>query len=253
MAPDPSERKYVVLLGATSAMVRQLGLCFAAEQRNVIVAGRDMEEIEAIAQDARVRHGVEVHALSLEATDFEGHPAFIERCREIAGDLLEGVVFGLGFMDTQEQGQQAFATARRTVDVNLTSAMSLLEPFARYFEARRAGFIAIISSVAGDRGRQSNYIYGCTKAGLNAYAQGLRNRMHPSNVTVTTIEPGFIDTKMTWGLDGLFLVASPQDAAAAMHRAIRKGRSIAYVPFFWQFIMLIIKSVPEWQFKKMKL
>jgi short-subunit dehydrogenase len=131
--------------------------------------------------------------------------------------------------------------------------VSLLEQFAARFEERGEGFIAAISSVAGDRGRQSNYIYGASKAGLSAYLEGLRNRLYHRGVHVTTIKPGFVDTKMTFGLPGLFLVASPQQAAKAMYAAIVKKKNTAYVPWFWRYIMLIIRHVPDWQFKKMRM
>jgi decaprenylphospho-beta-D-erythro-pentofuranosid-2-ulose 2-reductase len=154
----------------------------------------------------------------------------------------------------QDVAQENFAEARATVSINLTAAISVLEPFALICEQRRGGFIGVVSSVAGDRGRQSNYIYGASKAGLSAYTQGLRNRLHKVGVPVTTIKPGFVDTKMTFGLPlPKPLVASPAAAGKAIHRAVTRGRDVAYVPFFWQYIMLLIRAIPEWQFKKMKL
>ena len=156
-------------------------------------------------------------------------------------------------MGVQVEVQSNLDAIRHTIDVNFTSAAVLLEQFAAYFAERRRGFLAVLSSVAGDRGRQSNYIYGASKAGLSAYLQGLRNRMYTLGVQVTTIKPGFMDTKMTFGLPGLFLVASPEQAGRAIHQAIRKKKDVAYVPWFWRYIMLIIRHVPERIFKRMKM
>ena len=157
-------------------------------------------------------------------------------------------------MAEQDLAQLNFATAHRTLDTNLTAAVSLLEKFAALFEEQRGGFIAAISSVAGDRGRQSNYIYGAAKAGLSTYLSGLRNRLHNANVQVTTIKPGFLDTAMTWGLPlpGP-LVASPEGAGKSIVKAILRGATVIYVPFFWRWIMMIIRYIPEWQFKKMNI
>lgn len=245
--------KMIVILGATSAMARALADEFAKAGHPVILAARDDEETALIAADIRTRYEVDAIPMHFEAEAFEGHESFVKSCIEAGDDALGGVVLCYGFMDEQPKAQSDFDTARRTVDVNLTSAVSVLEKFAAHFEARGEGFIAAISSVAGDRGRQSNYIYGASKAGLSAYLEGLRNRLYHHGVNVTTIKPGFVDTKMTFGLPGLFLVASPQQAARAMYTAIVKQKNTAYVPWFWRYIMLIIRHVPDWQFKKMKM
>ena len=155
-------------------------------------------------------------------------------------------------MAEQTAAQQDVEIMLRTLNTNLTGAIAILERFAVLFEERKAGFIAALSSVAGDRGRKMNYIYGASKAGLSAYLQGLRNRLHGSNIQVTTIKPGFMDTPMTYGMDlPQLLVASPETAGNAIVRAILKKKDIAYIPFFWKYIMWIIRSIPEWQFKKM--
>ena len=145
------------------------------------------------------------------------------------------------------------AEARRILDTNFTGCVSALEILARRFEARRAGFIAALSSVAGDRGRQSNYLYGAAKGGLSTYLQGLRNRLHHSGVRVVTIKPGFVDTAMTYGRPGLFLVASPERVARAVYRALRGGQDVVYVPWFWRPVMFAMRGVPERLFKRLRL
>ncbi|NUM56285.1 MAG: SDR family oxidoreductase [Candidatus Hydrogenedentes bacterium] len=244
----------VIVLGVTSAISRALAAEFARGGHDLIVASRDIEETNAIASDLEVRYNVKVIAKYVEAEAFGTHAAFVDECVRDAGAVLDGIVLGFGFMDEQSAAQSKFDIARKTVDVNITAVMSICEKFAVHLESARRGFIAGISSVAGDRGRQSNYIYGASKAGMSAYLQGLRNRLYPSNVHVITIKPGFVDTKMTWGLPlpGP-LVATPEQAARAIHRAIESRKSVAYVPWFWRYIMLIIRAIPEWQFRKMKL
>jgi short-subunit dehydrogenase len=161
-------------------------------------------------------------------------------------------VLCFGYLADQQQAQKDFALARRTLDVNLTAAVSILELAADYFEERRRGFICALSSVAGDRGRQSNYIYCAAKAGLTVYLQGLRQRLARAGVQVTTVKPGFVDTRMTFGKAGLFLVATPEQAARGIVRAIRKKRDCAYVPGFWRWIMLVVRAIPECIFKRLR-
>jgi decaprenylphospho-beta-D-erythro-pentofuranosid-2-ulose 2-reductase len=139
------------------------------------------------------------------------------------------------------------------MNANLTEAAMILEQFAAHFEARGSGFIVGVASVAGDRGRQSNYIYGASKAGFAAYLQGLRARMTKSGVRVLTVKPGFVDTKMTFGLPGLFLVASPESVGRTIHRAVLRERDVIYVPWFWRWILLIIRLIPERVFKRLSL
>ena len=243
----------VAILGSTSAIARAVAVAFGRQGYSVILAARDPEENETVAADVRARCGVEAHAVPLEAEDFESHAEFLEKCLDLAGDSLEGVVLCFGYMENQATAQSDFRVARRIVDVNYTATISLLERFAGYFEQRKSGFIAGVSSVAGDRGRQSNYIYGSSKAGMTTYLEGLRNRLYHAGVHVTTIKPGFVDTKMTFGLPGLFLVASPEKAGQDILRAIRKRKNVAYVPWFWRYIMFIFQHVPEFIFKRTKI
>jgi len=252
-ALDPNAVRPVVVLGSTSALVRAVANGLAARGHAVVLAARNATENEAIAADIAVRHGVEAVPLPFDAADFDSHEEFFRECLARANEPLAGVVMGFGFMEDQKRAQGNHALARRTLDINFTAAVSLLERFADLLEDQGAGFIVGIGSVAGDRGRQSNYLYGAAKGGLAIYLEGLRNRLHPAGVHVLTVKPGFIDTKMTWGLPGMFLVASPERAARGILRALDKRRNVAYVPFFWQLIMLIIRHIPEPIFKRLKL
>lgn len=241
----------VIILGATSAMARAAALAFAEKGYAVVLGARDREENERIAVDLRVRCAVPVHTIPFDALEPQSHPAFVAQCEACLGCPPDGVVLCFGHMIEQTQAQQDFAGARRMVDSNYTGAISITELFAASFEARRSGFIGLVSSVAGDRGRQSNYIYGSSKAALSTYAQGLRSRMFKSGVSVTTIKPGFVDTKMVYGLPlPERLVASPEQAGRDIVKAILAKKDTAYVPFFWRYIMLLIKLMPEWKMKR---
>lgn len=250
----PFSRKTVVIVGALSSVGRAIADQFARQGFAVLLAGRDVDELSCLATDIKIRHKVSASVRFFDALNFESHSAFLDDCVESFGNTPGGIVYCAGYMAEQELAQLDFATARRTLDTNLTGAISLLEKCASLFEEHGGGFIAAISSVAGDRGRKANYIYGAAKAGLTAYLSGLRNRLHSSNVRVTTIKPGFMDTAMTWGmpLPGP-LTASPERAGKAIVKAILRGANIIYVPFFWRWIMMIIRYIPEWQFKKMNI
>jgi len=243
----------ILILGASSGIGRAVAAQFAMRRRNLVLAGRDREDLDRIAADLRVRYGIEARVEIFDATDFASHAAFFQHCQADSDGTLGGVVMCHGFMAPQSQGQKEFPIARQTVEANYLSAISILELAAADFEQKRTGFICAVSSVAGDRGRQSNYIYGSAKAALTTYMQGLRNRLTPAGVPVLTVKPGFVDTAMTWGLPGLFLVASPEKVASDIVKAIEKHKAEIYTPWFWWAIMLVIKSVPERIFRKMKL
>lgn len=248
-----SDTHGIVILGASSVVARAIAIEYALKGYSLILAAPDDEENEAIASDLRIRYGCHVQAIHWDAMDTGTHEAFIATCQDTLGGSLDGIVLCCGYMEDQELGQQDWEIARRTIEINFTGCVSTLNRFANLFEERKSGFIAALSSVAGDRGRQSNYIYGSAKAGLSAYLEGLRNRLHHVGIPVTTIKPGFMDTAMTWGKPGIFLAAEPGAAARTIVRAIDKKKNTVYVPWFWRYIMLIIRHVPEWQFKKMRM
>ncbi|MBI2422118.1 MAG: SDR family oxidoreductase [Candidatus Hydrogenedentes bacterium] len=251
---DATTRPSVVILGATSTIAKAAAHEFARRGHAVVLGAQDHKENKRHASDIALRYNVPCHALRFDAQDFKSHAAWFEECKAALGGVPTGVVLCFGFMDEQANAQASFEIAQKTIDINLTGAVSILEIVAAAFEMRKSGFIGVVSSVAGDRGRQTNYIYGCAKAGLTTYCQGLRNRLFASGVSVTTIKPGFVDTKMTYGLPlpGP-LVATPEKAGAIICKAVLARKHEVYVPFFWRFIMLIIRSIPEFQFKKMKI
>ncbi len=250
----PGSQKSVVIAGACSTLGRAMAMRFAERDFSLVLAEPDTAELEVIAQDLRVRYGRPCHVLRFDALDYASHPGFVTACAAALGGPPDGVVVCFGVLPGQEDAQEDFSVARACLDVNYTGAMSVLERFAGVFEARRSGFLAAISSVAGDRGRKSNYHYGAAKGALSLYLGGLQNRLHKSGVSVTTIKPGFLDTKMTWGLDlPARMVTDPRDAAGLAVRAILKGRGVVYVPEKWRLIMLIIRHIPGVIFKRLSL
>jgi len=248
---EAQESEAVLILGATSAIARATAAAFAARGDSLYLASRDEEELQRIAADLRLRYGTEVRHGLFDADATDTHETFLKSV-VTAMPNLSGMVLAFGFLGDKSAARD-FSGGAKIIASNFTGAASILSLCANYFEPLHYGFIIGISSVAGDRGRQSNYIYGAAKGALSLYLQGLRNRLYHSGVRVITIKPGFVDTAMTFGLSGMFLVASPQDIGMRIVRALDRSADIVYLPWFWRYIMLIIKLIPEFIFKRMKL
>jgi len=242
----------VLILGATSAIASALARELAAHKFELVLGGRDPRELSALASDLSLRYGVRACTLPFDVLDTQTHAVTLRSFLSEAGNALEGVVVCIGYLGDQAKGQSDWEEARLILETNFTGCVSALNILANHFELRRAGFICTISSVAGDRGRQSNYLYGAAKAGLSVYLQGLRNRLFTAGVKVITVKPGFVDTRMTYGRSGLFLVASPEKVAKGIYKAIVKGEAVVYVPWFWRPIMLLVQLIPEAIFKRLR-
>lgn len=243
----------VLILGANAGIGRALAVEFAKHAYDLIVAGRDLEELQTLAADLSLRHNVKATAVKVDVLDIEALESVLSKCVATAGDALDGVVLTAGYLGDPEAARVDMREARRILNTNFTGSVLALEFLARHFEQRRSGFICALSSVAGDRGRQSNYLYGSAKGGLTTYLQGLRNRLYHSGVHVITVKPGFVDTRMVFGKPKLPLVASPQPVARAIFLAIKAGKNVVYVPWFWQAIMLVVRSIPEGLFKRLRM
>ena len=242
----------VLILGATSAIARHVAAAFAKRGHALFLAGRDAAEIERLVQDLQLRFRVEVMGGKFDAEDYPSHAEFLRQVLERMGQL-HGVVVAFGYLGEQERAARNFAECERIIARNFTGAVSILNHCAGYLERRRAGFIIGISSVAGDLGRQSNYLYGSAKAGFSVYLEGLRNRLFPAGVRVLTVKPGFVDTPMTFGLPRLFLVASPEEVGEGIVRALRRGNEVVYLPWFWRWVMLVLRLIPDRIRKRLKL
>ncbi len=242
-----------LILGAGSPVGRAMARYLAAGDARLILAGPDKADLEASAADISARYpGVPAEALHFDATKTGTHKAFSDRVAARAEGSLNVVVL-FAFQPPQEEAQQDIGAVKTCMDVTLTGVISVLHELVVPLTARPGSRVGVFGSVAGDRGRPSNYVYGAAKAGLHAFLQGFRARMWTGGVTVTTIKPGFMDTHLTWGKSGVFLAAPPEKAAKAALRHIREGRPVACVPFFWWGIMAIIKSIPERIFRRLSL
>jgi short-subunit dehydrogenase len=243
----------ILIIGATSAIAEATARRFAARGDALFLVGRNAEHLQIIAADLGVRGAVRSAVATLDITDFSAHQAIIDRAeRELGG--IDVVLIAHGTLSDQNQCQTSVEALRREFDTNALSTMALLTTLANTFESRRRGTLAVISSVAGDRGRQSNYVYGAAKAALTAFLSGLRQRLAKANVDVLTIKPGFVDTPMTAAIANKgALWASADRIAAGIVQAIDKRRSVVYLPWFWAPIMFVIKHIPEPIFKKLKL
>lgn len=242
-----------LVLGASSAIARAFARVAVAAGDDVVIAGRDAEDLAIGVADLKLRGTGQAHALAFDATDHAGHAACVAEAVAHAGAKPLSVFLAFGTMPSQAEIDADWRTAWSALDTNFIGAVSILQQLAPVLEARKAGRIVAIGSVAGDRGRLKNYVYGAAKAGLTTYLQGLRARLFRAGVPVTTVKPGFVDTAMTWGLPGMFLVASPAAVAATCYAAARKGKEEIYVPFFWWGIMTIIRNIPERIFKKLSI
>jgi short-subunit dehydrogenase len=242
----------VLILGATSPIAHALARHYALRGAKVALAARDLDETERRAADLRVRFGVEAKAYRFDARSYGDHPGFL---RQVAADMgtIEIAVVAFGDLGDRRRSIEDFEAARVVLETNYVGAASICEAMAREMAVQRRGTIVGIGSVAGERGRYSNYFYGSAKGGFALYLQGLRARMFHEGVHVLTVKPGFIDTPMTWGLRGRIPIASPDALAKAVARAVERRTDILYYPWFWRWVMAIVRAVPEFRWKKLKL
>lgn len=250
MTPMALETKgSVLVVGATSPIARAAAAEFARQGYAVILAARDKDELDRIAADLRIRSRVEVTLLPYDA-DLKGSGT---RLAEIALELeppLTGAVWVVGDLGDQERAQEDVTHAKAIVRRNFTGVIDVFTPIANAFEARGAGFLIAVGSVAGDRGRAKNYVYGAAKAALHAFMSGMRQRLDRKGVRVRVVKPGFVDTAMTFAMGPLPLLASPDKVGQAVARAATGKKDEIYTPGPWRWIMLIIRHLPERVFKK---
>ena len=238
----------VLILGARSDIGRAIAHRFAAAGHPVQLAARDAASLEPDRADLSLRHGVEVTLHEVDALDTGSHGAFVDGLPV----LPEVAVSAIGLLgDQRESADDPSGAALRVMRSNFEGPASLLGVLANRMEARGAGTLVGISSVAGDRGRASNYVYGSAKAGFTAYLSGLRNRLAGPGGHVVTVKPGFVATAMTEGMDlPDRLTARPAEVAEAVLRAVQRGRNVIYVRPIWALVMAVIRALPEPLFKR---
>jgi short-subunit dehydrogenase len=237
----------VLVLGATSAIAQQIARLYAARQASLFLVARNRERLSAVADDLRVR-GASVETAVADLDDASLHANLIARAAPLDIVLLAHGVLGDPVQTTHDAG-----AALDVLTTNLLAPVSLLTYAAQRMEEQRSGCLVALSSVAGDRGRASNPVYGASKAGLSAYLSGLRNRLSRTGVRVVTVKPGFVDTPMTAHVPKNPLFASPERVARDVVRAVDRHRDVVYTPWWWRFVMLVVRLVPERIFKRLSL
>lgn len=241
-----------LMLGASSSVARAFAREAAAHGADLLLAGRDMEDLERQAADLRIRHGVQAVPLRFDARDFAAHAAFVQDCDARAKGTLN-VFLAFGTMPAQAEADRDPGVAAAMVEANFTGAASILAALAPVLEARRGGTVVALGSVAGDRGRPRNYLYGATKAALHTYLQGYAARLSRAGVRVLCLKAGVMDTAMTWPLPRLPFMVSPQEFAAAAWRLAERGSGSAYLPRIWWPVMTVIRMLPARIFNRLDL
>jgi decaprenylphospho-beta-D-erythro-pentofuranosid-2-ulose 2-reductase len=241
--------KKILIIGATSAIAEATARLWAGQGHRLYVLGRNTERLTAIAADLTVRGAESAQYALLNVNEFAQHAAVLDAAA-MALSGIDIVLIAHGTLGDQKACEQDFAATLQELNTNAISVISLLTHLGNRFEAQRHGSIVVISSVAGDRGRQSNYVYGTAKGAVTIFLQGLRQRLHKSGVQVLTIKPGFVDTPMTAEFKKGLLWAKPETIARSIYAGVEKRRQVVYAPRFWWGVMTIIKLIPNYIFNK---
>jgi decaprenylphospho-beta-D-erythro-pentofuranosid-2-ulose 2-reductase len=248
-SPANPPRK-ILILGATSAIAEATARLWAAQGAHLFLVARNSDKLDAIAADLKIRGAHTVDTTTADLDDIAAHPALLAHAvNALTG--LDIAYLAHGIMGDDTLAQSNYAEARKVFLTNLDSPISLLTWLGNFCAQRHAGTLAVISSVAGDRGRKANYVYGASKAGLSAYLSGMRNRLDREGVTVLTIKPGPVQTPMTQGMKGYSKFADVDKVATDIVRAIDARRDVLYTPGIWRIIMSVVRHIPESIFKKL--
>jgi short-subunit dehydrogenase len=245
--------KRVLLIGATSAIATACARIWAAQGASLFLVARDGAKLDALAADLAVRGAAAVRQFTMDANAIDAHAGMIDEAVQTLGSL-DVALLAHGTLPDQAACEADAALTLRELATNATSIIALLTVLASVFERQRSGALAVITSVAGDRGRPTNYVYGSAKAAVSAFCEGLRVRLFRAGVSLTDIRPGFVATPMTQNLPlPPFLVAQPAVVAKRIVSGIEGGADVLYAPAFWALVMMIIRNIPRAVFKRMKL
>jgi short-subunit dehydrogenase len=242
----------ILIIGATSAIAKASARIWAERGDELFLVARNQEHLNVVANDLKVRGSSGVHSYCMDANNYEDHLPMLGIAFG-ALKKIDVVLIAHGTLSNQKECECSIELTLQEIKTNALSVIALLTHLASRFEAQGTGTIAVISSVAGDRGRASNYVYGAAKAMVTAFASGLRQRLHNSGVSVVTIKPGFVDTPMTAQFQKGLLWAKPARVAERIVRAIDRNKDEVYVPIFWGVLMAIIKLIPNNIFRRIKL
>ena len=241
----------ILMIGATSAIARETARLYAARGAELFLVGRDTARLDGLASDLQVRGASRVGQFTLDLTDSAGHAGAVARAR----DFLERIDLALichGSLPDQQVCEIDYQQAQREITVNGLSVISLVTALVPLLTAQHSGILAVITSVAGDRGRQPNFVYGAAKSMVSTYLQGLRGRLHEHNVHVIDIRPGLVDSPMTAHFEKGPLWSSPELVARKIVASIDARRHTVYVPGYWRIIMAAVRSIPDFLFKRVK-
>lgn len=245
--------KKVLIIGATSEIAIACGRIWAEKKSEIYLVARSENKLQQVADDFTTRGASAIHSHILDMNEIKKHTEMLENCFTTL-KTIDIVLIAHGTLPDQHACEQDVDLALQEFSTNGLSVIALLTLLANKMEQQGDGTIAVISSVAGDRGRPSNYLYGSAKATVSTFCEGMRARLYKRGVHLLTIKPGFVDTPMTKELElPQALVVSPEKVAKSIHNAIEHGKNTIYTPWFWRYIMIIIKSIPNLIFKKLKL
>jgi decaprenylphospho-beta-D-erythro-pentofuranosid-2-ulose 2-reductase len=244
--------KKILVIGATSAIAESTARMFAERGDGLFLVGRKASVLQSMCADLKVRGAGAVGMQVMDVNDFSAHAAMLGEAEQFLGGL-DVVLIAHGTLSDQKKCESSVELTLHELTTNGVSVVAILTLLAARFEERKAGTIVVISSVAGDRGRKSNYVYGSAKALVTAFTSGLRQRLYQSGVAVITIKPGFVDTPMTAAFPKGALWAKPQQIAQGIVKAVGEGGTVLYLPGFWRLIMLIIRLIPETIFRRLSI
>lgn len=242
----------ILVIGATSAIAEHCARLWAARGDTIYLVARNEDRLKTIVTDLKVRGAKESYSHCMDLNESVGHALMLDTAEAVMG-RIDTVLIAHGTLSNQKSCEQSVEQTLTEINTNTLSTISLLTHIANRFEVKQAGTIAVISSVAGDRGRASNYVYGSAKAMVTVFTSGLRQRLNKSNVAVVTLKLGFVDTPMTASFKKGLLWAKPAAVAATIVWAVDKRKDEVYIPAFWWAIMLVIKIIPQGLFKRTKI
>lgn len=242
----------ILIIGATSTIAQHCARLWAAEGEELFLVGRNAERLDRIVADLSVRGASKVARHLMDINEIESHQQMLDVAERVLGGL-DVTLIAHGTLSDQKACEESVSLALQEIKTNALSVIALLTLIGNRYESQRRGTVAIISSVAGDRGRASNYVYGCAKAMVTVFTSGLRQRLHKAGVSVITIKPGFVDTAMTKNFQKGILWADPEHVAEEIKMAVANKKELIVFPRFWLLIMFVVKSIPEGIFKRIKL
>jgi decaprenylphospho-beta-D-erythro-pentofuranosid-2-ulose 2-reductase len=240
----------VLIFGATSAIVQEVARLFAKDGAALFLVARNAQRLASVANDLRVRGASLVETLAMDLNDLKGHEGIVQSAAGVLGEI-DAVLIGHGELPNQSIVDHSGEEVARTFTSNCVSVLSLVTHVATFMERKKRGLIAVISSVAGDRGRRSNYAYGAAKGAVNIFLDGLRGRLHGSGVRILTIKPGPVNSPMTASMPKNILFSEPRPVGEGIYRAMKTGKEVVYLPSYWRWIMALIKLIPDQMFRRM--